>query len=97
MSPAASPWPDGRHRSRSRRMSIDFATAQRGFVQTANGPTPVYQVKLNSVTVGAIELLNVDAVVLDGGGLTQPLLGMSFLNRVEMVREGDSMTLKRRF
>ncbi len=81
----------------ARRLGIDFAKGVKGFAQTANGPAPVYQVKLDSVKVGEIELLNVDALVLDGGGLTQPLLGMSFLNRVEMLRNGDSMTLKRRF
>jgi aspartyl protease family protein len=81
----------------ARRLGIDFASGPRSIAQTANGPAPVYHVKLNSVKVGEIELLNVDALVLDGGGLTQPLLGMSFLNRVEMRREGDSMTLKRRF
>jgi aspartyl protease family protein len=81
----------------ARRLGIDFSGGPRGYTQTANGPAPMYRVKLDSVKVGDIELLNVDAVVLDGGGLAQPLLGMSFLNRVEMVRDGDSMTLKRRY
>ena len=81
----------------ARRLGIDFAKGQKGVAQTANGPTPVYRIKLDSVKVGEIELLNVDAIVLDGGGLAQPLLGMSFLNRVEMRRDGDSMTLVRRF
>lgn len=81
----------------ARRLGIDFAKGQKGLAQTANGPAPVYRVKLDSVKIGEIELLNVDAVVLDGGGLNQTLLGMSFLNRVEMRREGDQMTLVRRF
>ena len=81
----------------ARRMGLDFSRAEKGFTQTANGPAPVYRIKLDSVKLGAIELLNVDALVLDGGGLTQPLLGMSFLNRVEMRRDGDTMTLVRRF
>lgn len=81
----------------ARRMGLAFTHARKGVVQTANGPVPVYYVKLDSVKVGEIELLNVDAVVLDGGGLAQPLLGMSFLNRVEMRNDGASLTLKRRF
>lgn len=81
----------------ARRMGIDFSRGERGTTQTANGPAPVYKVKLDSVKLGDIELLNVDAVVLDGGGLTQPLLGMSFLNRLEMRRDGDTMTLVRRY
>lgn len=81
----------------ARRMGIDFAKGQKGVAQTANGPAPVYRIKLDSIKVGEIELLNVDAIVMDGGGLAQPLLGMSFLNRVEMRRDGDTMTLVRRF
>jgi aspartyl protease family protein len=38
----------------------------------------------------------VEAVVFENG-LDVALLGMSFLNRVEMRREGSTMTLIRRF
>jgi aspartyl protease family protein len=38
----------------------------------------------------------VDAVVLEGG-LQMPLLGMSFLNRTEMKRDGETMVLTKRF
>lgn len=81
----------------ARRIGLRFTEGRKSVVQTANGPAPAYYIKLNSVKVGDIELLNVDAMVLDGGGLPQPLLGMSFLNRVEMRNEGGSLTLKRRF
>ena len=81
----------------ARRMGLDFTKGQKGVAQTANGPAPIYRIKLDSVQVGEIELLNVDAIVMDGGGLGQALLGMSFLNRVEMRRDGDTMTLQRRF
>lgn len=81
----------------ARRIGLDFLNGQKGVALTANGPVPVYHIKLERVKVGEIELLNVDAMVMDGGGLSQPLLGMSFLNRVEMRRDGDAMTLIRRF
>ena len=81
----------------ARRLGIDFTKGPKSMAQTANGATPVYRIKLDSVKVGEIELLNVDAIVIDGGGLALPLLGMSFLDRVEMRREGDRMTLIRRF
>jgi aspartyl protease family protein len=55
-----------------------------------------YKVKLDSVRVGEITINNVDAVVMDGG-LSIPLLGMSFLNRTEMKREGETMVLVKRF
>jgi aspartyl protease family protein len=78
------------------RLGIDYRKGSRGMIQTANGPAPVWRVKLDTVRVGGIELQNVDALVLEQG-LEVALLGMSFLNRVEMFRSGDSMTLKRRF
>jgi len=78
------------------RLGIDYRKGPRGIIQTANGPAPAYRVKLDTVRVGGIELQNVDALVLEKG-LEVGLLGMSFLNRVEMFRSGDSMTLRRRF
>ena len=58
---------------------------------------PVYRVKLDSVTIGGITLLGVEAVVLQGQGMDVALLGMSFLNRTEMRREGTTLTLTKRF
>jgi aspartyl protease family protein len=56
----------------------------------------VYKVRLDTVRLGDIELQSVDAVVFERG-LDTALLGMSFLNRVDMKREGSTMTLTRRF
>ena len=81
----------------ARRLAIDFLKAQRGTVSTANGLAKVYRVKLDTVRVGGIELHGVDALVHEGAGLDVVLLGMSFLNRVEMQRAGGNLTLKKRF
>ena len=78
------------------RMGIDYRKGERGLVQTAGGTTPVYRVILDHVKLGAIELTAIEAVVIEQG-LEIALLGMSFLNRVEMKRDGHSMTLTRRF
>ena len=78
------------------RLGIDYRKGSRGTIRTANGTAPVWRVNLDTVRIGGIELQNVDALVLEQG-LDVALLGMSFLNRVEMFRSGDSMTLKRRF
>lgn len=83
-------------RADAERLGLDYRHGQRGTSRTANGPVPVYLVKLDAVKVGGIELHNVDALVVDGG-LDQALLGMSFLNRVEMQRDGGTMTLTQRF
>jgi len=78
------------------RLGLDYRKGRPGTIHTANGPAPAWRVKLDSVRIGGIELQNVDALVLEQG-LDVGLLGMSFLNRVEMFRSGETMTLKRRF
>ncbi|HZD20576.1 MAG TPA: retropepsin-like aspartic protease, partial [Burkholderiales bacterium] len=78
------------------RLGIDWHKGARRTMQTANGPTAGYLVKLDKVRVGGIELHDVDGVILEQG-MGVGLLGMSFLNRLEMRRDGDSMTLTRRF
>ena len=78
------------------RLGLDWRNGERGTMQTANGFTSAYRVKLATVKVGSIELHEIDGVVVQQGpGVA--LLGMSFLNRLEMKRDGDTMTLTRRF
>jgi len=81
----------------ARRLGINFLQGQRGLTSTANGMVPVYRVTLASMRIGDIQLSNVDASVHEGDSLPVILLGMSFLNRVEMQRDGERMTLIRRF
>jgi len=78
------------------RLGIDYRKGRQGVVQTAGGPTTAYAVKFDNVRVGDIQLTNVDGVVIEQG-LDIALLGMTFLNRVEMKRDGQMMTLVRRF
>jgi len=82
--------------SEAKRLGIDYEHGQRGSVQTANGAVQAYRVRLDRVKLGAIDLAGVDGLVIEQG-LPVALLGMSFLNRVEMRRDGDTMTLIRRF
>ncbi|HVL36651.1 MAG TPA: TIGR02281 family clan AA aspartic protease [Burkholderiales bacterium] len=78
------------------RLGLDYRKGRRGVTRTASGLVPVYHLQLDRVSLGAVELLAVEAMVIEQG-LDVALLGMSFLNRVEMQRDGDSMTLIRRF
>jgi len=80
----------------ARRAGVLYLNAPRGMVSTAGGPALAYKVKLDRVSVGGVTITNVDAVVLDKG-LTVPLLGMSFLGRMEMQRAGETMVLRKRF
>lgn len=81
----------------ARRLGINYLNGQRGFTQTANGRAAAYRVTLDTVKVGDITLHAVEAVVLEGEGLKIALLGMSFLNRTEMKRDGQALTLVRRY
>jgi aspartyl protease family protein len=83
-------------RGDARRVGIDYRKGQKGVSNTANGVAPVYKVKIDTVRVGDITLNNVDALVHDQD-LPWVLLGMSFLNRVEMRREGENLTLIKRY
>ncbi len=78
------------------RLGIDYRKGRMGRVQTAAGPNTAWAVRFDTVRVGDIELNNVEGVVIEQG-LEFALLGMSFLNRVEMRRDGHQMTLVRRF
>jgi aspartyl protease family protein len=80
----------------ARRVGIDYLKGQKGFSNTANGVAPVYRVKLDTVKVGEITLNGVDGLVHESS-MPFVLLGMSFLNRLEMNRQGDSLTLVKRF
>lgn len=82
--------------SEAKRLGIEYKNGRAGHVNTANGTAQVYMVKLDTVKVGDIELHQVDAMVHEDG-LPIGLLGMSFLNRVDMRREGEQMTLTKRY
>ena len=83
--------------SEAKRMGISYLNGRRGYSSTANGITPIYLIILNTVKVGDITLHNVEASVSEGNGLSEALLGMSFLKRLEMRREGSTMTLTKQY
>jgi len=66
-------------------------------VTTASGVARGHRVSLDRVTVGDISLRNVEALVIAGDLPEQVLLGMTFLNRVDMRQEGAEMVLKTKY
>lgn len=80
----------------ARRARIDLAKGSPGTTMTANGVARVWRVRLTSVKVGNITLHDVDATVHERD-MPIVLLGMSFLNRMEMRRDGTSLTLTQRY
>lgn len=84
------------NRSLAERLGIDYRDGQQGVATTASGVTPMYIITLERVSVGEITLRDVQAGILLGRQPEVPLLGMSFLGKLDMVREGERLELKRR-
>jgi aspartyl protease family protein len=80
----------------ARRIGVDYRAGQATGVNTAAGVVPAWHVTFNTVKVGGIVLNQVEGMVVEAG-LEVPLLGMSFLNRMEMRRDGQTMTLTQRY
>jgi len=78
------------------RMGINYRSGQPTRTNTANGVGMAWLLKLSTVRIGEVELHDVDALVT-----SQPmpyvLLGNSFLNRFQMRRDNEVMTLERRY
>ncbi|MFV0454982.1 MAG: TIGR02281 family clan AA aspartic protease [Pseudomonas sp.] len=69
--------------NQARRLGIDYRVDGRQIVVgTASGTAKAWKVHLHSVKVGAIDVMGVEAVVVEGASPTEALLGMSFLGRV---------------
>jgi len=81
----------------AKRLGIDYYRGKKGMAGTANGASPYYEVNLDRVKVGDIELLNVSAAVMSGYRSHQVLLGNSFLKRCELTRTKRVMILKKKF
>jgi aspartyl protease family protein len=80
----------------ARRMGIDYKAGQMMGASTANGVIPAWRVSLSNVRVGNINLNQVEGLVVETS-MPAVLLGMSFLNRTDMKREGQIMTLTLRY
>jgi len=83
--------------SEARRLDIDYRKGRKVVMETGNGNAPGYRIKLDTVKVGDVAVNSVDAVVMEGEDPRIALLGMSFLNRTNITREGEIMTLTKRY
>lgn len=79
------------------RLDIDYRTGRPGYAATASGVVKMYAVTLDKVDIGGIVLHHITAGVLEGRYPDAPLLGMSFLGQVKMIRDGHKMELMKRY
>ncbi len=80
----------------AQRIGLDFSKGQPIRMNTANGTTLGYRVRLNSVRVGDVEVYDIDAVVSQQP-MPYVLLGNSFINRFSMRRDADQLVLEKRY
>ena len=81
----------------AKRAGIDYMSGEKGYASTANGVAEVHRVRLDTVQIGDIVLHNVEGLVHSSMDMPVVLLGMSFLGRLDMQRQGDTLTLTKRY
>ena len=80
-----------------RGMALDYASGRPIQAITAGGRVNGWRVQLSEVTVGAITVMNVDALVLEGNSPPNVLLGMTFLRNLEISEKDGVMVLSSEF
>lgn len=77
-------------------IGLEYKNGVKGTASTASGLAPMYTVNLSRMSLGAIEARDIEAGVIEGAFPEIPLLGMSFLGKLNMKRVGNVMTLEKR-
>ncbi|MDQ0569004.1 aspartyl protease family protein [Variovorax paradoxus] len=80
----------------AQRIGLDYSKGQRVQMNTANGVSSGYKLRLQSVRVGDVEVYDIDAIV-SPEPMPFVLLGNSFINRFSMRRDADQMVLEKRY
>ena len=78
-------------------IGIDFRKGMKSFAHTAASTVPVWQINLDSLSIGDIKVPNVVATVIEGSQPHVALLGNSFLKYTQLQRIGNVMELQQKF
>jgi aspartyl protease family protein len=82
----------------AKKLGLDYKlNGKKSVSYTASGKDNIYVVNLKKVKIGDIELRNVKGAVHEGGFPVVTLLGMSFLGKLDMKREGRIMELEKKY
>lgn len=82
-------------RAQAKQIGLRYRHGAPARAATANGLVDGWLVELDSVRVGNVTVRNVDAMVINAD-LSVGLLGMSFLDKFDMQRQGSKLVLRRR-
>jgi len=63
-------------------------------VSTANGITTAYLTRLDQLSIGTIELFDVNASIIPGMGVNEVLLGMNVLKHFELIQRGKQLIIR---
>lgn len=77
------------------RMGLNYLGGQPVRMNTANGITQGWRMKLDSVRIGDVEVFGIEAIVTPQS-MPFVLLGNSFLTEFQMTRTNDQMVLEKR-
>lgn len=77
------------------RMGLDYRKGQPVRMNTANGITQGWRLKLDTVRIGEVQVFGIEAVVTPQP-MPYVLLGNSFLAEFQMTRNNDQMVLEKR-
>lgn len=82
----------------AKKLGIDYKmTGKEGHSYTASGKSKIYKINLKKVKIGDIEIHNVEGAVHEGNFPVITLLGMSFLGKLDMKREGRILELQKKY
>lgn len=79
------------------KLGLAYETGAKSMVRTASEVVPVWNIRLDRVTVGKITVPQVDAAVLEGDNPQNVLLGMSFLQHLKLQRNGAAMIIEQKY
>jgi aspartyl protease family protein len=74
--------------------SLGLKTGPATRVATANGATTAYLTQLDQLTLGGIELHDVNASIVEGMDIDEVLLGMNVLKHFELVQRGRQLIIR---
>lgn len=79
------------------RLGIRYRDGEKVLVDTASDTVSAYRVTLSSVSLGGIQVDNVEATILEGSYPDKVLLGMSFIRHVRFSENQGVMVLEAKF
>lgn len=81
----------------ARQIGLEYRQGAQSTVSTASGTVQAYNVVINEIRIGDMVLYQIPAMVLEGAFPREPLIGNTLLNRLNMNRQGDLLTLSKRY